>query len=310
MTRAVERALAVPEGFSFGATVHSHGWCALAPWRWDGRALARPLPVPGGVTMIELTQSQGRGTAVRARVAGGVGSRSGLDGSGWQAVAGSVRRCLRLDASLEPFHARCRQAGSPFDEAPAMGFGRLLRSPTVFEDLVKVLATTNTTWSGTVSMVGRLVEIAGVGGGFPTPRRVVEVGAGRLREEGRWGYRAAYLEALARAAAEGTVDLEGWATSEAPTEDLAAEIRSLPGFGPYATAHVLALIGRYDRIGVDTVFRDFVHRRHFPAAAEPPADRRMVEVYEPWGEWKALAYWFEMWREAVEDEVWGLEEPL
>ncbi|MDX1660512.1 MAG: hypothetical protein R3326_01865, partial [Gemmatimonadota bacterium] len=184
----------------------------------------------------------------------------------------------------------------------------LLRSPTVFEDLVKVLATTNTTWSGTVAMVDRLVEIAGTKGTFPRPGEIVAVGVDRLRDEARWGYRAEYLDALARAVAGGTVDPESWRSSEAPTDEIAARIRSLAGFGPYATAQTLALVGRYDRIGVDTVFRDFVARRHFADAPEPPSDRRMVEVYEPWGEWRALAYWFEMWREAIEGEEWRLEE--
>lgn len=311
MTDPTARDLAVPEDFSFRATVHSHGWCRLAPWRWDGSVLERPLRIgPGATTRIELTQSEGRGTPVRARIVAGAGSRSGLAESGWRVVEEAARRSLCLDFSLEAFHDRCRAAAPPFPEAPAMGFGRLLRSPSVFEDLVKVLATTNTTWSGTVAMIDRLVEIADLGGTFPGPERVAELGAGRLRDRARWGYRAAYLDALARAVAGGEVDPEVWRVSESPTEELAAEIRDLPGFGPYATAQVLALLGRYDRIGVDTVFRGFVNRRHFGDAAEPPPDRRMVAVYDEWGEWKALAYWFEMWREAIEDEEWALEEGL
>lgn len=259
---------------------------------------------------MALAQPGGRGTPVRASVTGGAGSRAGLDESGWRIVEAMARRCLRLDASLEAFHDRCREADPPFPEAPGMGFGRLLRSPSVFEDLVKVLATTNTTWSGTVSMVDRLVRIAGAGGTFPGPERVASVGPDRLREEGRWGYRAEYLDALARAVVAGRVDPEAWEADTAPTGEIAEEIRGLAGFGPYATAQALALLGRYDRIGVDTVFRDFVRRRHFAAAAEPPSDRQMVAVYERWGEWKALAYWFEMWREAVEGEEWALEEGL
>ena len=43
-----------------------------------------------------------------------------------------------------------------------------LRSPTLFEDVTKVLATTNTTWSGTLSMVREAVELSGTGT-FPAP---------------------------------------------------------------------------------------------------------------------------------------------
>lgn len=311
MTGSTVRELAVPEGFSFRATVHSHGWCRLAPWRWDGSVLERPLRVrPDAATRIELSQPGGRGTPVRARIVAGAGSRAGLPEKEWGVVEAAARRCLCLDVSLKAFHDRCRAAAPPFPEAPAMGFGRLLRSPSVFEDLVKVLATTNTTWGGTVSMIDRLVEVAGVDGTFPGPDRVAGLGPDRLRDDARWGYRAEYLDALAGAVAGGGVDPEAWRASEVSTEEIAAEIRVLPGFGPYATAQVLALLGRYDRIGVDTVFRGFVHRRHFGDAEEPPPDRRMVAVYEPWGEWKALAYWFEMWREAIEGEEWALEEGL
>lgn len=307
--RATAREIAVPDAFSFRATVYSHGWCALAPWIWDTGAwtLARPFRVPGrGASTVELSQPGGRGAPVAARIVGGAGSRAGLDESGWAAVEAAISRSLRLGDSLETFHDLCREAGPPFDEAPALGFGRLLRSPTAFEDLVKVLATTNTTWGGTMAMVANLVGLAGPQGAFPTPAEVAALGADRLRDEGRWGYRADYLDALARAVADGETDPDAWGAGGEPTEAIAGRVGDLAGFGPYATAHVLALLGRYDRIGVDTVFRAHVRERHFPRARKPPTDRRMLAVYEEWGEWKALAYWFEMWREAIE-EGWGLE---
>ncbi|MEZ4614458.1 MAG: hypothetical protein R2867_02935 [Caldilineaceae bacterium] len=41
------------------------------------------------------------------------------------------------------------------------GRGRLLRSPTLWEDVVKTIATTNVTWRNTVSMIHRLVDTLG-----------------------------------------------------------------------------------------------------------------------------------------------------
>lgn len=202
---------------------------------------------------------------------------------------------LRLDIDLTPFHARCRAAGPPFEQAPDLGFGRLLRAPTLFEDVVKVLATTNTTWSGTRAMIGRLVGLAGVDGAFPSPAEVAALGAGRIRSEARWGYRAPHLAGFAEAVASGALDLSSWESWTGPTAELEREIRAVPGLGPYAAAHVLALLGRHDRIGVDTVFRSFVRRRYFPKARRPPADRRLLAVYEAWGEWRSLAYWFDLW---------------
>lgn len=287
----------MPARFDFFATVYSHGWCMLAPNRADqeARTLERTWAAGSGSSRIRLSQPSGRGGAVRMEVVGGRGIRAGLEPETWDRIEREARHMLRLDEELAPFHARCRDAGPPFDEAARRGFGRLLRSPTLFEDVVKVLATTNTAWSGTIAMARNLVEIGGRDGCFPGPAAVAALGADRLRDEGRWGYRAAYLAGLAEAVAGGDLDLGAWSSWEGPTEDLETEIRRVPGLGPYAAAQVLTLIGRYDRIGVDTVFRSFVRRAHFPRAREPVPDRRLLKVYEPWGEWRMLAYWWEVW---------------
>ena len=65
----------------------------------------------------------------------------------------------------------------------AQGAGRLLRSPTVFEDVVKTICTTNCTWSATVRMVSALVGTLGrpaVGApgrrAFPTPAAMAQAG--------------------------------------------------------------------------------------------------------------------------------------
>ncbi|HEY7473205.1 MAG TPA: Fe-S cluster assembly protein HesB [Gemmatimonadota bacterium] len=294
------RDFAVPRDFDFASTVYSHGWCKLAPNEADIDAgtLERPWPVAGGATRIRLSQPAGRGSEVRMEVVDGRGKRAGLPGAAWAGIERDARHMLRLDEDFSGFHARCRAFGPPFERAATEGFGRLLRSPTLFEDVTKVLATTNTTWSGTLAMVRKLVEIGGTGS-FPGPERVAALGTARLRDRARWGYRAAYLAGLARAVADGELDLDAWRRWDGTTEDLEKEIRRVPGLGPYAAAHVLTLLGRYDRIGVDTVFRSFVKRAHFPRARKPVTDARMLAVYEGWGEWKMLAYWYELWSDYV-----------
>jgi 3-methyladenine DNA glycosylase/8-oxoguanine DNA glycosylase len=293
--------------FDFAGTAYSHGWYALAPNRGDAeeRSLERTWKVGDGAAHVRLSQPAGPGGRIEMEVVSGRGSRSGLSPARWRAIARDVRHMLRLDEDLSAFHALCRRAGPPFDSAAARGFGRLLRSPTLFEDLVKVLATTNTQWSGTKAMVSKLVDLGGEGGAFPGPERVAELGAARIRDRARWGYRAPYLVGLAKAIATGKLDLGSWESWQGTTGELEAEIRAVPGFGPYAAAHVLTLLGRYDRIGVDTVFREFVRRAHFPRARKPVNDRRMLAVYDRWGEWKMLAYWFELWTDYVGEDGEG-----
>ena len=296
MTRSTTRAIPVPKGFHFPTTVRSHGWCLLAPFAWDDQAerLERPLAVPGGVTRVAFEQPDGRGRPVRASVVGGRGRRSGLDGAGWSAVQRTTTRMFQLDRDLGEFERRARAAGGAFATAVGRGFGRLLRAPSLFEDVVKVLATTNTMWAGTVAMVRNLVAMTG-GYGFPSSTRVAELGAHRLSSEGRWGYRASYLAGFAESVASGSIDLEKWESWPGPTGELEAEVRKVPGLGPYATAHVLMLLGRFDRIGIDTAFRSFVRQKYFPRARKPVADRKMLAVYNEWGEWRALAYWADLW---------------
>lgn len=310
-TRSRAARLTVPADFDLRATVVSHGWCLLAPNAWDAPAgaLARPYRVPGGVSTVVARQAGGRGAPVELEVTAGRGARSGLDGAGWEAVREAVARSLQVDRSLTEFHERCRAAGPPHDRAPALGFGRLLRSPTLFEDLVKILATTNTAWSGTKAMVANLVGTAGRGDAFPSPAEVAWLGEKGLAKA-RWGYRAAPLVELARAVADGRVDTARWEEWDGATEDLAAEIRGLEGFGPYATAQALMLLGRFDRIGVDSVFRAHVRKTHFAKARAEPSLARMLAVYDDWGEWRGLGYWFEVWHghggeESLAEQVGG-----
>src|SRR5207245_2481087 len=100
------------------------------------------------------------------------------------------------------------------------GAGRMLRSPTVFEDLVKTICTTNCSWGLTKNMVTNLVQKLGSksepppsGGGtdaasvapsfyankhaFPTPEAMASVGTEFYRDEIRAGYRSPYFVELA-----------------------------------------------------------------------------------------------------------------
>lgn len=62
----------------------------------------------------------------------------------------------------------------------------------------------------------------------------------------RAGYRGPYLKKLAKAVADGTLDLEELNDPELPDDEAAGRLLGLPGVGPYAVAHVmLTSLGRY-----------------------------------------------------------------
>src|SRR5690606_27725967 len=156
-----------------------------------------------------------------------------------------VKHMLRFDEPLEEFYEIA--ADKPGIEwACRSQAGRLLRSATVFEDLVKTMCTTNCSWSLTRKMVVNLTDLlgdeadAGVRA-FPTAEAMAAVSSEFYREEIRAGYRSPYLHELAEAVAEGRVDPEAWLASDLPTLELKQEIKRVKGIGDYAADNLLKL---------------------------------------------------------------------
>jgi 3-methyladenine DNA glycosylase/8-oxoguanine DNA glycosylase len=188
------------------------------------------------------------------------------------------------------------------------GFGRLLCGGTLFEDIVKIIATTNTMWTQTVRMTELLVDKCGRRtksgrAAFPEPEDVARFSAEELQEDCRLGYRAKSIHTLANGILSGAIDLDAMSDPSQSTEELFASYRELPGIGPYGAAHLLAMDGRHDFIAVDTEFRRFVRERYHGGRAV--SDCTMLRRYAKWGRWKYLAYWSELW----ESIAAGLEAP-
>ena len=135
----------------------------------------------------------------------------------------------------------------------------MLRSPTVFEDVVKTICTTNCAWSGTVRMVTALVDNLGVA----APAGQAHLSDSRGDGRGRRATSTATSRAPATAArtsaqladdvASGALDLEELNDPELPDDEVEARLLALPGVGPYAAAHVmLTSLGRYSRLVLDS----------------------------------------------------------
>ena len=72
------------------------------------------------------------------------------------------------------------------------------------------------------------------------------------RDTVRAGYRSPYLQTLASDVADGTLDLEALNDPGLPDDEVATRLLALPGCGPYATAHMMMLLGRYSRLILDS----------------------------------------------------------
>lgn len=204
-----------------------------------------------------------------------------------------LRRVLDLRAELSSFHSLC--AGDPrFAWVARRGAGRILRAPTLFEDAVKVLATTNCTWSLTKVMVSNLISRYGYGGAFPPPAVVAGLSARQI-ESLKFGYRAPYLAAFAGRVASGALDLARWEDRSRPDEEVEKEIRGEKGFGPYAADTLGRLLGRHRKLGLDSWSRNKVSTLRF--RGRRVSDARVALLYAPFGGHAGLAFWLDVTRD-------------
>jgi N-glycosylase/DNA lyase len=214
------------------------------------------------------------------------------------ALAG-VAHVLRLDQDLSAFYAQVRD--DPDLAWAAAGAGRMLRSPTVFEDVVKTICTTNCSWGATVRMVNALVIHLGepaIGGdgpltnAFPTPAAMAAEPESFYRDVVRAGYRGAYLRSLARSIADGELDLEAFAAAgieEIPDAELEATLLALPGVGPYAAAHIMMTLGRHSRLVLDSWTRPTYAK--LAGRRTPVTDRAIERRFRRYGDFAGLAFW-------------------
>ncbi len=143
--------IALPEDFSFESTVVSHGWYLLAPFRWsrEERVLRRPEVLGRSVIDLEIAQKDGQ-----LRVTGRVPAAAE------KGLRRKLGRMFQLDLQMSEFHASASLSPAHAWVVEAR-FGRLLCGSTLFEDIVKIIATTNTTWRQTMRMTELLVEKCG-----------------------------------------------------------------------------------------------------------------------------------------------------
>jgi 3-methyladenine DNA glycosylase/8-oxoguanine DNA glycosylase len=270
-------------------TLASHGVADLPPNAIDQQAwtLTTTLARPNGATTVTVDG----GTDGHARVRGS-GPRAG--------VLETIRHMLRLDEDLSPFYVLAR--ADPQLAWTAAGAGRMMRSPTVFEDVVKTICTTNCAWSATVRMTTALVEHLGEQApdgrrAFPTPPAMAAPSDDFYRDVVRAGYRAAYLRSLAAAVAEGRLDLEALNDRELGDDEVAERLLALPGCGPYAVAHMMMLLGRYSRLILDSWTRPTYARLNGRKAGDGTIERR----FRRYRGYAGLAFWLYLTRDWVAD---------
>jgi 3-methyladenine DNA glycosylase/8-oxoguanine DNA glycosylase len=277
------------EPVDFVRTLLSHGVADLLP----------NVIAENGSSLETVLPASGRAWVVRLVPAGRAAARAEVDRRAPRAeLEAQLVHMLRLDDDLSGFYARA--AADPDLAWAAHGAGRLLRSPTVFEDVVKTICTTNCTWSATVRMVTALVglgiEAAPGRRTFPTPAVMAEAGDDFYTGVAKAGYRGAYLKTLAEDVAEGRLDLEALNDPELSDEEAAERLLALPGVGPYACAHVMMLLGRYGRLVLDSWTRP---KYRLLTGRPRVTDKGIEKAFRRYREYAGLAFWLMLTRDWV-----------
>jgi N-glycosylase/DNA lyase len=282
--------LRVEQPFDLKLCLFGHGWVCLAPHRFDETTstLTTVLRLGAVAADAELRQTGPDQLALR------LSTKRPLAAAAAKQAAGQVAHMLRLDDDLGAFHAMCR-AEPRLRWAARRGAGRLMRSATVFEDLMKLLFTTNTTWAGTEAMTQKLVAAAGSvapsgARAFPTPRQCLR-DAAFYRDVVRAGYRAEAAVELAEAFASGELDDATFLRPQ-PAEELWQRLVSLRGFGPYAAGQAMRLLGHYEKLALDSWCR--ARLAELDGKKKPPGDREVERRYAPWAPFQGLALWLDL----------------
>lgn len=293
--------LAVAPPFSLKATALSHGWHECAPMSWcEGgkcfQVIERERDKAFRVSVVEARRSR-KSVSLRMTIEG-----SDLDDVLVRRFRDRMRVTLGLDRDMSAFHAMCKDHPT-LHLLPRIGAGRSLRSVSMSENIIKSLCGTNVTWTQAVKMINRLGQLGPAVRHFvslnawPTPREILRAGERYLKEVCRVGYRAESILAFCEEVCSGAVDPEELTelarSNGTSSDDLVARLRSIRGIGPSSAHYLLSFLGRHDRLSIDSATVAHVARTHMNGRT--PTHKQIEKIYEPYGQWKHLVWWYEHW---------------
>jgi len=281
---ASQLSLTAPPRFDLSKAVCGYGFFLLAPTHWDNTTHTLRVPLRGEDDRIihaAVTHPTTR-RILRIRCDRKVNRPEA------QRLRAAIRRMLRLEEDFTRWfklHPCARREG----------YGRLFRSPTFFEDVVKTMTTCNIAWPNTVRMNALLCEEIG-GGAFPTPAQLSRRKPATLKLRCRVGYRAEWIVRFARQIDSGALEPAWFENPSRSTEELYSALRGIQGLGEYAAHNVLQLLGRYDRLPIDSETVRHFRQVHGVELPENTRLRREIlhQHYKPFSPFQFLAYWYEL----------------
>lgn len=299
MNQGSRLSLHAPAHFDLASAVTSYGFYVLAPNHWDAtnQTFSRPITLDQGKVVhihVRTHPNNKRQLLIQCD--------SKLKPTEQKEIKHAIGRILRLEEDFTPWWQR-------HPGARKRKFARLLRSPTVFEDIIRTMTSCNVAWPNTKNMNARLCNQVGKGS-FPTPAQLARWEVEDLKAACKVGYRAQWIVKLAREIESGQRNVESLDDPAIPDEQLESQLRDIQGIGPYACNNMFMLLGRYQRLAIDTeTVAHFVrhHHAHKPTthAQQKKLEQRVREHYAHFTPYQFLAYWYELWTGDLAEKVAG-----
>ncbi|XP_055804610.1 uncharacterized protein LOC129873522 isoform X2 [Solanum dulcamara] len=287
---------------SLEKAVCNHGFFMMAPNHWDPstKSFSRPLRLADSITSAMTLISQHEDHLVIKVYGAAVLS---LKDEG----AIKVKRMLRLSDKDEQ-DVTCFHKLHP--DAEAKGFGRLFRSPTLFEDVAKSLLLRFCPWKTSLDLAKGLCDVQlkkvmskrkrpNINiGDFPSPEELAGFREEELKGKGKFGYRAADLINLAKQVVDGIIELSKFEIADEPSARIKLKIN---GAGPFTTHTIMMCTGYYHNIPIDTEtlrhmkqFHRLNMRKRKKGSISLQIKDKIQQFYKIYHPFQSLAYWFEL----------------
>lgn len=276
----------IPKHYSLRSVLLSHGWSGLDPFRVaeDYQSIHFAFQGNGKPTKIDISQVKNKVHIKSGRKL----SKTELE---------TIQYMFGLNIALDSFFGMANSHDRGWIQQHHMG--RLMRAETAFEDLMKLILTTNCTWSLTKKMVKDLCLNLGEKVGdihcFPKPEVMAKKKEDYFKNTVKTGYRAPFVLAISKMVASGKLDVESWRTDKRPYADLRKEILALPGAGPYVAENLLRYLGKYEGLGVDSWVRGKLQKMW--NTKKQPDDKAIFKNYKKFENYKGLMLWCDVTRD-------------
>ncbi|KAJ4850304.1 hypothetical protein Tsubulata_049323 [Turnera subulata] len=170
--------------FEMEKAVCNHGFFMMAPNKWEAstKTLHRPLRLSDSITSVTVSIQSSSPNHPNHNpdldlLIITVHDLDSLTSPDRQAILDQVRRMLRISEKDE---REVHQFQEKHPEAKKAGFGRLFRSPSLFEDAVKSILLCNSDWKRSLEMAKALCQLQAelIRSGGPPPPHLLELEVG------------------------------------------------------------------------------------------------------------------------------------